>query len=490
MRQKWAGERWGTAGLVGLAAAVFASCGSVHAQGNQQTIPDAQVESNVLRALASAPELSTQNVQSTTVYGVVTLTGNVHDETLRTRAENLAARANGVKKVVDELSLGDTPPATAQAQVPVPDEGNMAADTGNDPESAAAPPAGEVLQSDGSYAPSPTEQQSAAQEAPGGQPGYPPQPNGNAQQPPYQGNAENYPQQGGYPQGGSYPGQPAGQPNGYPNQPNGYPNQASGYPQQGGGYPGQAEGYPQNGYPTLPNGYPQRRPLYNGQRYGGEVRGGQVAGRVVTVPAGVPLQIRINQGLRTDHLQPGTTFTGVVLSDVLSDGAVAIPRGAEVHGVVLDAEKAGVLKGRGALALQVTGLELGGQQYPLVSSTWARNGEDKTRHTVNSGLIGGAVGALFGAAIGGGPGAAIGAGVGGAAGVGASAASPNGNVAVPPESVLSFSLAQPLTLTTVGQAELQRLAYAAGPYGSQRPRYYRRPYPAYYSPYGAYYYGR
>ena len=82
-------------------------------QGGSATLPDAQIESNVLRALASAPELSSQNIQTSTVYGTVTLTGNVQTEAMRTKAENLAARAQGVQKVVDELVLGDTPPAAA-----------------------------------------------------------------------------------------------------------------------------------------------------------------------------------------------------------------------------------------------------------------------------------------------------------------------------------------------------------------------------------------
>ena len=102
------------------------------------SLPDAQIEANVLRALASAPELSTQNIQSSTVYGTVTLTGNVHDEATRTKAENLVARAVGVKKVVDELSLGDTPAPADQA---------AAADQ------SASQPSNCQLQSDGTCAP-------------------------------------------------------------------------------------------------------------------------------------------------------------------------------------------------------------------------------------------------------------------------------------------------------------------------------------------------
>jgi hypothetical protein len=91
------------------------------------TLPDAQIESNVLKALASAPQLSTQNIQSSTVYGTVTLTGNVHDETMRSTAENLVARAQGVSKVVDELVLGDTPPQPAGDQAnQQPDQGDRA----------------------------------------------------------------------------------------------------------------------------------------------------------------------------------------------------------------------------------------------------------------------------------------------------------------------------------------------------------------------------
>ena len=88
-------------GMVVLAGGLAFAATGVQAQ-DKSTISDAQVEANVLRQLATAPDLSSQNIQSTTVYGTVTLSGNVHDDTLRTKAENLAARAEGVKKVVDE----------------------------------------------------------------------------------------------------------------------------------------------------------------------------------------------------------------------------------------------------------------------------------------------------------------------------------------------------------------------------------------------------
>ncbi len=139
-------------GLMFGAAAAFAQS-APPAQSAPHTIPDAQVESNVLKALASAPELSTQNIQSSTVYGTVTLTGNVHDETMRTKAENLVARAQGVQKVVDELVLGDTPPQQPGEQADQGDQ-NGAPPAGQDMQNG-APPDGQEMQNGGAPPPPP-----------------------------------------------------------------------------------------------------------------------------------------------------------------------------------------------------------------------------------------------------------------------------------------------------------------------------------------------
>ena len=93
-----------------LAVALVMGSGAMVALGQEPaksgTTPDAQVESNVLRALAGAPELANQNISTSTVYGTVTLSGSVTDENSRVKAETLASRAEGVVKVVDELTIG------------------------------------------------------------------------------------------------------------------------------------------------------------------------------------------------------------------------------------------------------------------------------------------------------------------------------------------------------------------------------------------------
>jgi hypothetical protein len=366
-------------------------------------MPDAQVEANVLKALAAASDLANQPMTTTTVYGVVTLSGTVESEALRVEAETIVSKTRGVQKVVDEMTLGgenanaqqSTGPAVADAQ-------------GGNPNPA----------QDGNMAPA----QVAAAQAPN------------------QASGPNY-----------GPGAPE-------------------YRQPYGGQQGPPAGYAQPGYGQPQQGY-ATQPVY----------GGQQEGLVVTVPAGALLRMRINQTLTSGSAKPGDSFDGIVVNDVVAGGAVAIPRGAAVQGTVVDAKKSGVLAGRGELTLQLTQVTLGGVSTPIVSDVWGRTTGDKAVQSVNNTVAGGAIGALFGAVAGGGRGAAIGAGVGGALGLGSAAASGGGQVYVPSEGLLTFHLAQPATVSTLSQAEMDRLAQGV-PQGAQ-PQQLRRRYPTvYYGP--------
>jgi hypothetical protein len=395
----------------------------------------------------------------------------VQTEAQRSEAETIVSTTSGVQKVIDEMTLGGDTSAPQAAPAVAVAQGN-------------AP----VLQSDGTMAPAPVAQGSPNgdnTQASGG-PNY--GPGAPEYRQPYPGAAQNpsgaqqqYPGGYGPPPGYGAGSDPSGgQPQGSPQQPGGYPQQ----PQQQGGYP------QQQGYPQQPGYAPQ-------QGYGPQpVYGGQQAGVAVTVPNGAMMRVRINQSLDSGRTQPGAKFDGIVVNDVVADGAIAIPRGAAIQGTVVDAKKSGALAGRGELSLQLTSVTLGGKSYPIVSNVWSQHGGDKTAETVNKTAIGGVIGALVGAAAGGGEGAAIGAGVGGALGVGSSAASGNGQVYVPSEGLLTFQLAQPATVATVSQQEMDRLAQGvppgAGPQALRRraypyPQYgpvYYRAYPPYpYSPY-------
>ena len=446
------------AGMIGVATA-------------QDAIPDAQVEANVLKALASAPELASQSITTRTVYGVVTLSGNVQDDAARTRAENLAANANGVKKVVDEIQLGNAVGAGGQSAAPANSAGAQAA-------GAQAP--GTVLLSDGTYGPDPSA--SGASPAPGSAPAAQAQRNDPENDQAL--DEQRAQQQGGGAQGGTNPLPSAGNNGGYPAQPNYPPANQSGnasqpnsypppnlYPQQGSpqqGYPQQQRGYAQNPYPQ------QQAPW-----------GGQTGGQAIIIPVGAMVRVRVNQLIASNKAKPGDFFDGTIANDVVADGFVALPRGAGVQGRIVDAHPSGAVKGRGELSIQLTSVTLGGKIYPLASDVWAHDGADKTIQTINSAAGFGVAGALIGALAGRGAGAAIGAGVGAAAGVGASAASGRGQVIIPPEGMVTFHLAQPAPVLTVSEQEIQRLAYGAPSGGQPRRAMYARPgYPAYPPPYG------
>jgi hypothetical protein len=408
-----------------------------------KTMPDAQVEANVLKALAGAPDLANQAITTTTVYGVVTLSGSVQTEAMRIEAETIASRSAGVQKVVDEMTLsGDmsnSQPMQDPNGPPVQDQ------QGTNP----------ALQSDGTMAPPAQGQAPSPDQASGPNygPGAPeyrqPYSGQHAPPPPPYGPDPNSQSQQSY-------GQPPQAPQGYGPPQRGY----YGQPPQGYGPP------PQAGYSSAPP-----PPAFAGQE----------AGQMVTIQSGALIRIRINQTLDSSHSKPGEHFDGIVVSDVVADGAVAIPRGAMVQGTVVDAKSTGALSGRGELSLQLTQVTLGGKTYPIASDVWAHNGGDKAVQTVNSTAVGTGIGALFGAAAGGGEGAAIGAGVGAVLGLGASAASGRSQVYVPSEGLLTFHLAQPTTVATLSQQEMDRLAQGAGPAAGPQPL--RRRYPqAYYGP--------
>lgn len=70
-------------------------------------VPDAQLTAQVQSALKSDAAISQQPIQVATSQGIVTLTGNVSDDTASTVAAQDAAKVKGVKEVVDQLTVAD-----------------------------------------------------------------------------------------------------------------------------------------------------------------------------------------------------------------------------------------------------------------------------------------------------------------------------------------------------------------------------------------------
>ena len=228
----------------------------------------------------------------------------------------------------------------------------------------------------------------------------------------------------------------------------------------------------------------------------------------VTIPEGTLLQLRTSEGVATRGAKDGQPVQFTLLSDVTSGGALAIPRGATLHGVVTESKKAGELGGSAVLGLTLTSLDLGGQSYPLVTDEFRVKGPNKAGETVGNTVGGAVLGTIIGCAVGRGVGCAVGAGAGAAGGAALTAATPGPGVWIPAEAQVSFHLTAPITVNPVSPQEAARLAqglypggpslYQRGPYGYPYGRRYYAGYPyayppVYYRPYymtGGYYYWR
>jgi hypothetical protein len=233
----------------------------------------------------------------------------------------------------------------------------------------------------------------------------------------------------------------------------------------------------------------------------------------VTVSQGTLLQLRTSEPVSSKSAKEGSQVQFIVIQDVAVGGVLAIPRGATVHGVVSEVKQAGELSGTPELALKLTSLDLGGQNYPLDSDQFKVQGPSKTGHTVGNVLGGAVLGTIIGCAAGRGAGCAIGAVAGAGAGTAVSAASSGQGAWIPDEAKVDFHLTAPVTVTPVDAKEAARLAQGITPGGPTlyqrgdaryRSRYNNSPYyrspnypgyypPVYYRPYyavGGYYYWR
>lgn len=196
----------------------------------------------------------------------------------------------------------------------------------------------------------------------------------------------------------------------------------------------------------------------------------------VTILEDTPLRVMTNSAITTRNAEEGAPLTFTLNEDVVVNQALAIPRGATLHGEVIKAKKSGTLTGAPELILKLDALLLGGRMYPLYSYQFKVTGESKTKPTEAKALRGAEIGAIVGAATvaeKGGvsdsarvanmtAGAAVGAGVGTLV----SAASAGPGIRLPAESELEFQLASPITVAPVDAKEAARLAqglHSGGP---------------------------
>ena len=167
----------------------------------------------------------------------------------------------------------------------------------------------------------------------------------------------------------------------------------------------------------------------------------------ITIPAGTPIGVRLQNSISSASANSGDHFDAVIDEDVVVDGHVVIPKGANATGRVVAAKNSGRLHAPGYLRLALSSVSVNGKDVPVeTSSIFAQGGSHKNR---NLAMIGGgtAAGALIGGLAGGGKGALIGSAIGAGAGTGTAYATGKKEVGFAAERRLTFRVTQPLTIS-------------------------------------------
>ena len=219
----------------------------------------------------------------------------------------------------------------------------------------------------------------------------------------------------------------------------------------------------------------------------------------LTLKPGAFVSVRVNQFLSSDRNQAGDGFTATLDQPIVVDGVVVAERGQTVGGRVVEAKKAGMVKGVSRLAVQLTTLTLAdGQPAPIQTQLTGRNGPTSNGRDAAAVATTTGIGSIIGAGVSNpwnvGTGAALGAGIGAAAGIVGVLLTRGEPTVIPPETLLTFQLTAPLTISTtqtpqafryVTPDDYQQANNSPGPspqgpppcngYGCQPPPYYAGP---------------
>jgi hypothetical protein len=171
--------------------------------------------------------------------------------------------------------------------------------------------------------------------------------------------------------------------------------------------------------------------------------------RDVTIPAGTPLRVRLEQSLASNTSYAEQPIRAELTRSLVVNGTTVVPVGSDVHGVVTEAKQSARVKGRARLGMRFHTLTSpwSERRYAIRTSTWARQAPGTKKKDAAKIAIPAAGGSVIGAIAGGKKGAAIGAAAGGGAGTAVVLATRGEEVRLPRGSVLLVRLARPLTVS-------------------------------------------
>jgi hypothetical protein len=166
---------------------------------------------------------------------------------------------------------------------------------------------------------------------------------------------------------------------------------------------------------------------------------------------GSEISVMTNEAIDSGTAAEGQTFDAQVTRDVRdANGDVVIPRGSGARVVIKSASKGNRFRGASDLVLDLQSAVINGQPYSIETADIRQKGKSgfgANKRSVEYTGGGAALGAIIGAIAGHGKGAAIRGAAGASAGALTQVLTKGSAIKVPAESVLTFKLDKPLTVT-------------------------------------------
>jgi hypothetical protein len=197
-------------------------------------------------------------------------------------------------------------------------------------------------------------------------------------------------------------------------------------------------------------GATQRAPVYTPPNSPGGVTQAEPTGpteintsRRGLLPAGQELDVRLQTALSSETSTPEQRFEAVTAVDVTQDGALVIPAGSPVRGVVTAVKRPGRIDRVGELALSFDQITVRGRNYPIRAMATQVFESGGIRQEAGTAGIGAGAGAVIGGLLGGLKGAVLGAVIGAG---GAIVATEGKDVHLASGSIIRIRLDSPVTV--------------------------------------------
>jgi hypothetical protein len=165
--------------------------------------------------------------------------------------------------------------------------------------------------------------------------------------------------------------------------------------------------------------------------------------KMITVPAGTTILVRMLDTVDSSKNPPGSRFTATLETNLVVNGKVIVPKGNTLYGRLAESKQAGRATGSSELQLELSDIVVHGTAYPLLTSDYQVKGSSSGKRSAKRVLGGAGLGAIIGGIAGN---AGMGAAIGATAGVVGSVAQKGQAVNVPSETLLEFRLQQPASL--------------------------------------------